>query len=527
MDADGKNVRRLTHTPGYDGGAFFNRRLHADRLARLAAQAGQGARRLQAPAARRAWCGRRKLELYVANADGIEPRAGHLPGRRLVRAVLPPDRQNAHPLLVELRRSARGASSTLGHRRRRHAPRADHHGARASTASRMFSPDGKRWRSRRTAPRAPGAHDTNVFVADWAAARRRAGRRARRRPHRRRRRAGSPTRRARGAASAPRGWRRRAPTSRSGFKALGLEPAGDDGSFPPAVPGAHRREASSRRHRGAAGRRRGSRETPSTVLGFSAIGERRGAAGAAPATASPTELRLDDYATRREGEDRASCAASRPSGAPLDDARARSARCGDLRQQGLAGARARRQGADGGRLARAAPPARPTDWQPPDEAPLPRPRPRATATPASRCWWSSAPPLEPHAGDARQQRQPVEAALEVALELHERAGLQRRRRGSRPARGGPPPRRGGDRRALRSPRPRRAPTRWRPTATRRTWAPTTTPRARPALLEMARALAARAARADARRRLRRCSRARRRACSARRTSRARAPPGWR
>ena len=24
MDADGKNVRRLTHTPGYDGGAFFS-----------------------------------------------------------------------------------------------------------------------------------------------------------------------------------------------------------------------------------------------------------------------------------------------------------------------------------------------------------------------------------------------------------------------------------------------------------------------------------------------------------------------
>ena len=24
MDADGKNVRRLTNTPGYDGGAFFN-----------------------------------------------------------------------------------------------------------------------------------------------------------------------------------------------------------------------------------------------------------------------------------------------------------------------------------------------------------------------------------------------------------------------------------------------------------------------------------------------------------------------
>ena len=41
MDADGKNVKRLTYEPGYDGGAFFNARLHQDRLARVAARPGK------------------------------------------------------------------------------------------------------------------------------------------------------------------------------------------------------------------------------------------------------------------------------------------------------------------------------------------------------------------------------------------------------------------------------------------------------------------------------------------------------
>ena len=52
----------------------LQRRLHEDRLARVAPEAGQGARRLPAAARARAWCGPRKLELYVANADGTDAR---------------------------------------------------------------------------------------------------------------------------------------------------------------------------------------------------------------------------------------------------------------------------------------------------------------------------------------------------------------------------------------------------------------------------------------------------------------------
>ncbi len=72
MDADGANVKRLTETPGYDGGAFFSRdcsrivwrasRPTGDELADYQALLADG---LIRPG---------KLELWVANADGSEPR---------------------------------------------------------------------------------------------------------------------------------------------------------------------------------------------------------------------------------------------------------------------------------------------------------------------------------------------------------------------------------------------------------------------------------------------------------------------
>lgn len=73
MDHDGKNVKRLTFEPGYDGGAFFNadcskivwrasRPAPGPELDNYRKLLGQG---LVRPT---------KLELYVANADGSEPR---------------------------------------------------------------------------------------------------------------------------------------------------------------------------------------------------------------------------------------------------------------------------------------------------------------------------------------------------------------------------------------------------------------------------------------------------------------------
>ena len=72
MDADGTNVRRLTDTPGYDGGAFFSRdcsmivwrasRPSGEELVEYRALLDEG---LVRPG---------ELEIFVANADGSEPR---------------------------------------------------------------------------------------------------------------------------------------------------------------------------------------------------------------------------------------------------------------------------------------------------------------------------------------------------------------------------------------------------------------------------------------------------------------------
>lgn len=73
MDADGKNVKRLTFTPGYDGGAFFNK--DCTKLVWRASRPKPGkeledyqallAKGLVRPS---------KLELYVGNADGTDAR---------------------------------------------------------------------------------------------------------------------------------------------------------------------------------------------------------------------------------------------------------------------------------------------------------------------------------------------------------------------------------------------------------------------------------------------------------------------
>ncbi|RMH20252.1 MAG: M28 family peptidase [Acidobacteria bacterium] len=72
MDADGSNVERLTETPGYDGGAFFNRDCSRIvwRASRPEGEELEDYRRLLAQGLVRPG----KLELFVANADGSEPR---------------------------------------------------------------------------------------------------------------------------------------------------------------------------------------------------------------------------------------------------------------------------------------------------------------------------------------------------------------------------------------------------------------------------------------------------------------------
>jgi Tol biopolymer transport system component len=72
MDADGGNVKRLTDAPGYDGGAFFDARCEklVWRASRPTGEALEDYRRLLGMGLVRP----SRLEIYVANADGTEPR---------------------------------------------------------------------------------------------------------------------------------------------------------------------------------------------------------------------------------------------------------------------------------------------------------------------------------------------------------------------------------------------------------------------------------------------------------------------
>jgi hypothetical protein len=164
MDKDGSNVKRLTFEPGYDGGAFFN--ADCSKIVWRASRPKPGpeldefksllARGLVRPT---------KLELYVANADGSEPRQVTyldaasfapfwFPGRD--RIIFASNYGDAKGREFEL--YAINADGTQ-FERITYSPGFD--------GFPMFSPDGK-WllfSSNRGTP--PDSHDTNLFLARW------------------------------------------------------------------------------------------------------------------------------------------------------------------------------------------------------------------------------------------------------------------------------------------------------------------------------------------------------------------------
>jgi hypothetical protein len=184
IDADGRNLRRLTHAVGYDGGAAFDRdcshivwqawrpRVGPEReeSLRLIAQAqglgrerGKSRMMLRTP----------RLELWVANADGSDPvqvtyldavssAPSFFPGQ--ARIVFSSDLVSGSPP------DPGGAG-----RAERDLFAIDVSGAnleRLTTAPGfdgfpVFSPDGKQlaFTSARASP--AGARDTNVFIANW------------------------------------------------------------------------------------------------------------------------------------------------------------------------------------------------------------------------------------------------------------------------------------------------------------------------------------------------------------------------
>ncbi|HVZ72840.1 MAG TPA: M28 family peptidase [Polyangia bacterium] len=227
MDADGKNVRRLTTGVGYDGGAFFNS--DCTKIVWRASRPKPGKelddyKRLLAQNLVRPT----KLELYVANADGSDAtQVTYLDAASFGPAWQPGDKRLVF-------------ASNYGDPRGREFDiwAVDVQGTRLERITAapgfdgfpLFSPDGKRlaFSSNRATP--PGQHDTNVFLANWNVGEVKP---AEELPADRVgadiRWLADPAREGRGVGT--KGLAAAGAYVEERFRALGLEPAGDDGTF--------------------------------------------------------------------------------------------------------------------------------------------------------------------------------------------------------------------------------------------------------------------------------------------------------
>jgi Tol biopolymer transport system component len=164
MDADGKNVKRLTSTPGYDGGAFFNK--DCSKIVWRASRPKPGkelddfkgllAKGLVRPS---------KLELYVANADGSDAQQitylnaasfapyWHPSQRRILFSSNFGDPKGREFNIWAIDVDGKNLEQIT------FAPGFD--------GFPMFSPDGTTLAFSSNRATAQGKHDTNVFLARW------------------------------------------------------------------------------------------------------------------------------------------------------------------------------------------------------------------------------------------------------------------------------------------------------------------------------------------------------------------------
>lgn len=166
MDADGKNVKRLTNAPGYDGGAFFN--ADCSKIVWRASRPKPGKqlddyKRLLAqspPLVRPS-----KLELYVANADGSDAQQityldaasfapyWHPSQKRLLFSTNYGDPKGREFDIWGVNIDGTGLERITY--------------AGGFDGFPMFSPDGSLLAFASNRATEPGKHDTNVFLAKW------------------------------------------------------------------------------------------------------------------------------------------------------------------------------------------------------------------------------------------------------------------------------------------------------------------------------------------------------------------------
>ena len=469
MDKDGQNVKRLTHTPGYDGGAFFNADCSKIVWRASRPRPGQGAGRLQGAAGQGPGA-----PVQAGDLDRQRRRQRAMQLTNLDAASFAPSFHPTEDVIVFSSNfgDRRGASSTCGPCAPTAAACAGSPTRPASTASRSSRPTAGCWRSRPTGPPPKGKHDTNVFLARWKglgplpAQAEGPADRIRRDVHW----LADPAREGRGVGTA--GLEQAGAYLEDRLKQLGLEPAGDAGSFRqrfPVVTAVDVKPTSTVVIGGKPVDR-----TNFAVLGFSAEGKADGPLVLAGYGIVAPEHKIDDYAGLDVKGKVVLVRRFAPEDERTGDATMRR-RLGDLRRKAWV---AREQGAaalvvvDWPLPPKPAPP----DWQPAAESPLLPPSPSgagdaglpvlmvkrvAVARPA-------APADGAPAGDRGAGRRAA---------VHPDPGLQRRR--AHPRRQATGRRHAGGRGPLRSPGPGRAVLAGARQEGSRTSAPTTTRRAPP------------------------------------------------
>jgi Tol biopolymer transport system component len=291
MDKDGKNVRRLTNTPGYDGGAFFNADCTKIVWRASRPQAGKALEDYQSLLGR-GLVRPSKLELYVANADGTEARQitwldsaafapfFHPNGKRILFSTNygDPKGREFDIYAVDI------DGSNL--ERITYAPGFD--------GFPMFSPDGKWLAFSSNRSTAPGKNDTNIFLARWVEDAKPATPLAEAPVDRVARDIAflaSPEREGRGIGTS--GIDAAGVYVEERFKALGLKPAGDGGSFRQSFPVTTAVKIGPKTQV-----KLGDTVLPSdayTVLGFSAQGVAQAPLVLAGYGISEPSLKVDDY----------------------------------------------------------------------------------------------------------------------------------------------------------------------------------------------------------------------------------------